>query len=81
MGFSLSDNMNPPTRVSKIVHRHSKRVAVMITKQLASTDWDSYRERSDLRGWLNGVAIPETNPDVKREIRALAIQVGQYEAD
>lgn len=67
-----------PTRVSKIVHRHSKNVAVMITKRLAKTNWDNQLEVSNLASWLNGVAIPEKNPDAKREIKALRTQVQQY---
>lgn len=70
--------MEPPTRVSKIIHRHSKAVAVMITKKLSKVNWDSHKERSELASWLNGVAIPETNPDAKREIKALRSQVQSY---
>ncbi len=68
-----------PTRVSKIIHRHSKPVAELITKKLKSTNPNNHAELSNLASWLNGVATPEKNPDAKHEILTLRSMVQQYE--
>lgn len=67
-----------PTRVSKIMHRHNKAIAVMITNKLKSTNPDNPSDLSKLVGWLNGVATPEKNPDMKREIMNLRSTVQHY---
>ena len=67
-----------PTRVSKIIHRHNKVVAELITKKLKSVNPNNQAELSQLVGWLNGVATVETKPDLKREIVNVRSKVQQY---
>lgn len=64
-----------PSKVSRIVHKHRKPVAEMITTRLKSTNFENKVERTKLVSWLNGVAVPETNDDVRREILKLRKEV------
>lgn len=61
----------PPTRVSKIIHRERKAVAVLMTDKLKTINWDNKRSIEAFHSWLNGIAIMETNKEVKDEILKL----------
>lgn len=64
----MSVAITPPNRVSKIIHRERKAVAVMITDKLKETNWENTRSLEHLYSWLNGVATPETSKEVKDQI-------------
>ena len=67
------------TRVSKIIHRHNKAVAELVTNKLKSTNWDNPQDLSKLASWLNGVITPEKTPDVKKQLQLLRQEVIHYE--
>jgi len=72
-------HITPPTRVSKIIHRERKVVAELITAKLKETNWDHQLSVQKLYSWLNGVAVPETNKEVKDEILNLRAKVKEFE--
>lgn len=43
-------------------------VVDLIAKRIEKTDLSNHVARSNLHSWLNGVATPEKNPELKAEI-------------
>lgn len=63
------------------MHRHNKNVAVLITNKLKSVNQRHPNEITKLISWLNGVATPETNPDVKKEILTIRAVIQKYASE
>lgn len=76
--FIMSTQVEPPLKVSRIVHKHSKVAADLLTKKLKATDWNNQLEVSNLISWINGIAIPEKNKDVKQLILKVRSKVQDY---
>lgn len=50
-------------------------VVDLVMKKIENTDLSNPGARSKLYGWLNGVATPEKNPELKAEIMRIRQEI------
>ena len=60
------------------VEKINKPVVRMVKEKIDSTNLDDYSSRTKLVSWINGVAVPEKNPELKSELLRLRREISSY---